>query len=127
MSWDAVDQVVLTPKREKKKNGDVRFISSVPKKIMTTHTEPCCPICLDKPSAAQVTKCGHVFCWVCVLRYLSLGEKKWRRCPICFESVYADDLRPASVQRVSYFHEGVSIRLNLMKRAKVSSKSCTPT
>ncbi|CAB3373970.1 Hypothetical predicted protein [Cloeon dipterum] len=52
-----------------------------------------CPICLYQPKAARITKCGHIFCWPCVLHYLALGEKSWRKCPICYESIYKDDLK----------------------------------
>jgi hypothetical protein len=53
-----------------------------------------CPICLDPPVAAQITECGHVFCWPCILHYLcvdSINEN--RRCPLCFETIDRDSLR----------------------------------
>ncbi len=55
-----------------------------------------------------MTKCGHVFCYPCILHYLTLKEddkgrptaptlqapaQKWRRCPICWDAVYARDLK----------------------------------
>lgn len=53
-----------------------------------------------------MTKCGHVFCFPCILHYLTLADgnaaggpsggvpsQKWRRCPICWDSVYARDLK----------------------------------
>ncbi|KAF9107535.1 hypothetical protein BGX29_006059 [Mortierella sp. GBA35] len=54
-----------------------------------------CPICLQPPVAARVTKCGHVYCFSCVLRYLSLNEsnKAWRKCPICWDAIYEKDLK----------------------------------
>ncbi|KAF9537378.1 hypothetical protein EC957_008381 [Mortierella hygrophila] len=54
-----------------------------------------CPICLQPPVAARITKCGHVYCLSCVLRYLSLNEsnKAWRKCPICWDAIYEKDLR----------------------------------
>ncbi|KAG0293493.1 hypothetical protein BGZ96_002779 [Linnemannia gamsii] len=54
-----------------------------------------CPICLQPPVAARITKCGHVYCFSCVLRYLSLNEsnKAWRKCPICWDAIYEKDLR----------------------------------
>ncbi|KAI8335559.1 hypothetical protein BC941DRAFT_430640 [Chlamydoabsidia padenii] len=62
-----------------------------------------CPICLSPPTAARVTKCGHAFCLNCILHYLDLREpkKRWRKCPICWESVYAKDLK--SVRSVHPF------------------------
>ncbi|KAE8250632.1 hypothetical protein A4X13_0g4541 [Tilletia indica] len=30
-----------------------------------------CPICLSPPSAPRITRCGHVFCYPCILHYLA--------------------------------------------------------
>ncbi|CAG8641939.1 12664_t:CDS:10, partial [Ambispora leptoticha] len=64
--------------------------------IITNPTTPSCPICLQKPTAARVTKCGHAYCLACILHYLELKNdptKKWRKCPICWDAVYAKDLK----------------------------------
>lgn len=61
-----------------------------------------CPICLESiPIAPRMAKCGHIFCLPCVLRYLESEDMKtgkttgkWRKCPICFDGIYAKDLRP---------------------------------
>ena len=37
------------------------------------------PICLDPPVCARITKCSHVFCYPCILHYLSLGTHAWSR------------------------------------------------
>ena len=42
---------------------------------------------------AKMTRCGHIYCWPCILHYLALGEKSWRKCPICYESVHDTDLK----------------------------------
>ncbi|KAL5519640.1 hypothetical protein ACEPAH_1323 [Sanghuangporus vaninii] len=53
-----------------------------------------CPICLSSPSAPRMTKCGHVFCYPCVLHYLSTSDyAKWNRCPICFDSINEKQLK----------------------------------
>lgn len=53
-----------------------------------------CPICLSPPIVPRMTKCGHVFCFPCILHYLSLSNNlKWARCPICFDSVTANQLK----------------------------------
>ncbi|KAJ3515252.1 hypothetical protein NLJ89_g1873 [Agrocybe chaxingu] len=52
-----------------------------------------CPICLSPPTAPRMTKCGHVFCFPCILHYLSTSENKWARCPICFDSVNEKQLK----------------------------------
>ncbi|GBC07049.1 hypothetical protein RclHR1_07200007 [Rhizophagus clarus] len=67
--------------------------------IITSPNTPSCPICLQQPTAARVTKCGHTFCLACIIHYLQLNDenekpnKKWRKCPICWDSVYAKDLK----------------------------------
>lgn len=52
-----------------------------------------CPICLSPPTAPRMTKCGHIYCFPCILHYLSTSENKWARCPICFDSVNAKQLQ----------------------------------
>ena len=84
-----------------------------------------CPICLHPPSAGKMTKCGHIYCWPCVLHYLSLSDKPWRKCVICFESIYKRDLKSVRVrQHANEYKLGDEIELTLMFKAKQSS---TPT
>ncbi|KAI0688145.1 hypothetical protein BC835DRAFT_1374119 [Cytidiella melzeri] len=53
-----------------------------------------CPICLSPPTAPRMTKCGHVFCFPCLLHYLNTSDTlKWVRCPICFDSVNERQLK----------------------------------
>ncbi|KAI6031532.1 hypothetical protein PISMIDRAFT_87523 [Pisolithus microcarpus 441] len=53
-----------------------------------------CPICLSPPTAPRMTKCGHVFCFPCILHYLSMSKtSNWARCPICFDSVHERQLK----------------------------------
>ncbi|KAF9556400.1 hypothetical protein CPC08DRAFT_711230 [Agrocybe pediades] len=52
-----------------------------------------CPICLSPPTAPRMTKCGHIFCFPCILHYLSTSANKWARCPICFDSVHERQLK----------------------------------
>jgi hypothetical protein len=59
----------------------------------TTEEIPSCPVCMDEPVAPKMTKCGHIFCFSCILHYLSLGEHSWSRCPLCFDSVYPKALK----------------------------------
>ncbi|GJJ13241.1 hypothetical protein Clacol_007492 [Clathrus columnatus] len=54
-----------------------------------------CPICLSPPTAPRMTKCGHVFCYPCILHYLNTSDiaDKWIRCPICFDSINEKQLK----------------------------------
>ncbi|XP_013118715.2 E3 ubiquitin-protein ligase RNF10 [Stomoxys calcitrans] len=87
---------------------------------LQTPEEPQCPICLYPPSAAKVTRCGHVYCWPCVLHYLSLSDKSWRKCPICYDAVHVGDLKSASIVQQKSFNVGLNIRFQLMRRKKGS-------
>lgn len=78
-----------------------------------------CPICLYPPQAGKMTKCGHIYCWPCILHYLSLSDKTWRKCPICYESIYKNDLK--SVQQNVYVSDnkiGEIIEFELMFKSK---------
>ncbi|KAK7465538.1 hypothetical protein VKT23_005512 [Stygiomarasmius scandens] len=63
----------------------------IPRNEGTGHTT--CPICLSPPTAPRMTKCGHVFCYPCILHYLHTSENKWARCPICFDSINERQLK----------------------------------
>ncbi|KAI0652306.1 hypothetical protein C8Q79DRAFT_1005515 [Trametes meyenii] len=53
-----------------------------------------CPICLSPPTAPRMTKCGHVYCYPCILHLISTSDQpKWVRCPICFDSVNERQLK----------------------------------
>lgn len=63
-----------------------------------------CPICLSEPVAPRMAQCGHIFCLPCLIRYMhtsvsdepTASEKKqrWRKCPICDDTIHITDTRP---------------------------------
>lgn len=77
-----------------------------------------CPICLYPPVAGKITRCGHVYCWSCILHYLALSDKSWRKCPICYEAIHKKDLRSVECIEKKPFSVGDTITLQLMKREK---------
>ncbi|XP_044271559.1 RING finger protein 10 [Tribolium madens] len=81
---------------------------------------PSCPICLYPPVAAKMTRCGHIYCWSCILHYLSLSDKTWRKCPICFESIHKQDLKSVVSKHYKTFNVDNVITFKLMKRLKGS-------
>lgn len=81
---------------------------------------PSCPICLYPPIAAKMTRCGHIYCWSCILHYLALSDKVARKCPICYESVAKDDLKSVITIPHSLRNVNDNITFKLMKRARGS-------
>ncbi|QEU62813.1 Slx8 [Kluyveromyces lactis] len=55
-----------------------------------------CPICMEPPEAALVTKCGHIFCTTCLYGMVNSSKGNGRRnglCALCRENVKLQDLR----------------------------------
>uniref|UniRef100_A0A7G3AZK6 E3 ubiquitin-protein ligase RNF10 n=2 Tax=Lutzomyia longipalpis TaxID=7200 RepID=A0A7G3AZK6_LUTLO len=97
VKWDQIEQIVIHS------NEDTQ-----------------CPICLYPPVAGKMTRCGHVYCWACILHYLALSDKSWRKCPICYEPIYVGDLKSAVANYHHEFRTEDVITLKLMKRKKGS-------
>ncbi|XP_077079202.1 E3 ubiquitin-protein ligase RNF10 isoform X2 [Siphateles boraxobius] len=85
-----------------------------------SHEVPSCPICLFPPVAAHITRCGHIYCWPCMLHYLSLSEKSWSKCPICYEAVHSADLKSVVAMETRQYVSGNVITMRLMRREKGS-------
>ncbi|XP_060787167.1 RING finger protein 10 [Neoarius graeffei] len=83
-----------------------------------SHEVPSCPICLYPPVAAHITRCGHIYCWPCMLHYLSLSEKTWSKCPICYEAVHSADLKSVVAMETRQYMPGDVITMRLMRREK---------
>jgi hypothetical protein len=93
----------------------------VVKILVSSVEEAQCPICLYPPKAAKMTRCGHIYCSSCILHYLSLSDKSWRKCPICYESIHHPDLKSASSKNNHRSYKvGDIISLQLLKREKGS-------
>lgn len=84
--------------------------------IVQVDDQPSCPICLYPPVAAKMTKCGHVYCWSCMLHYLALSDHEWCKCPICFDAVKKHDLKSVTVVSHRTFNVNDTIVFKLMKR-----------
>lgn len=85
-----------------------------------------CPICLEVPPVCpQMTSCGHIFCFPCILRYFVLGNNEQRsdhfkKCPLCFAISSSKELRTVFVETVHNYQVGDMIELTLLNRSRGS-------
>lgn len=82
-----------------------------------------CPICLEDPLCPQITSCGHIFCFPCILRYFSIGEEKIecvKKCPLCFMMISSKDLNTICIENVKQYYVGDTIEFMLLTRQKDS-------
>lgn len=78
-----------------------------------------CPICLESDmTAPRISKCGHCFCYPCILRYFLLDDQRHKRCPICFDTVKKSWLRPVTIQVVTALQDHRTARFGLMRRRR---------
>ncbi|XP_042395861.1 RING finger protein 10-like [Zingiber officinale] len=84
-----------------------------------------CPICLETPLCPQITTCGHIYCFPCILRYLLMGEENhkgvcWKKCPLCFMVISIKDLYSVLIENVKNFSVGDHAHFTLLTRSKDS-------
>ncbi|OAA53009.1 Zinc finger domain-containing protein, C3HC4 RING-type [Cordyceps fumosorosea ARSEF 2679] len=97
-----------------------------------------CPICLSEPVAPRMARCGHIFCLPCLIRFMvtTTNEEdaksgkiaKWKKCPICEDSVYMQEVRPVRFyagQESPLPRPGDDVVLRLMAR-KANSTLALP-
>lgn len=91
-----------------------------------------CAICLsDMPIAPRSTRCGHLFCYPCILHHFSViidtndGQDRksaaWHKCPICHKEILKRKLKPG---RICFIEGDASVGsvvdFNLVQRKKGS-------
>ncbi|GAW80543.1 hypothetical protein, conserved [Plasmodium gonderi] len=95
--------------------------------IIFDNTPLSCPICLeDNIISPRITKCRHIFCFFCILKYFIDEEKRiWKKCPICFEIINENDLRLVKFHYVKNYNINDSINMCLLytENKKINLKS----
>ncbi|XP_059645281.1 uncharacterized RING finger protein P8B7.23 [Cornus florida] len=84
-----------------------------------------CPICLEDPLCPQITSCGHIFCFPCILQYFLMGEEDrklegWKKCPLCFMMTSSKDLYTIYIENVKQHCIGDVVDFILLTRQKDS-------
>lgn len=82
-----------------------------------------CPICKDVLHKQAVNTGCHHFCALCLSRYYNTEKKHELPCPVCFNSIHINDVKPISDQflliinkaRVKCTNCGISGRVNGMR------------
>jgi hypothetical protein len=52
-----------------------------------------CPICLDLVHIPKMTKCGHSYCYLCIIRHMKSDRSNRLKCPMCLEYIFLQDLK----------------------------------
>lgn len=94
---------------------------------------PKCPICLEEDLVVpKITRCGHIFCVPCIMRYfLMLSDQNGRhqqRCPVCNDQVTPEDLTSVRFQMTRPLREGDKMSFILAHRegSSMFARGCQP-
>eukprot|EP00931_Biecheleriopsis_adriatica_P058874 TRINITY_DN35135_c0_g1_i1.p1 TRINITY_DN35135_c0_g1~~TRINITY_DN35135_c0_g1_i1.p1 ORF type:complete len:698 (+),score=145.27 TRINITY_DN35135_c0_g1_i1:75-2168(+) len=95
--------------------------SSVRRVDLICEQQPKCPICLELELVVpKITRCGHLFCFPCVMRYFltlkSYNGKVYQQCPVCKEQVCPDELISARLEMVLPLREGSNLNFVLARK-----------
>lgn len=126
LNWSDILTVLIPTSSALSTASHVNAMSISQQPPLERHEGAACPICLSPPTSPRMTKCGHIYCYPCILHYLTIKEAasgastpstyhqhvpgasrpavfptnsstisapKWKRCPICWDAIYAKDLK----------------------------------
>lgn len=83
-----------------------------------------CNICLGLAKDPVVTRCGHLFCWPCLYRWLHSGSYGNKECPVCKGEVKDKKVIPiyGGGNDVEVGHEDSSSTLQIPRRPNARRK-----
>ncbi|PON99741.1 Cdk-activating kinase assembly factor [Trema orientale] len=79
-----------------------------------------CPICINPPTHMVITRCGHIYCCVCILRALKLNTKS--SCPLCRGTLTTSDLFLAPATSDNSENEASSSRPSMSSKSSALLK-----
>ncbi len=79
-----------------------------------------CPICLCPAVCPRVTRCGHIYCFACVLRHFGSERKYKASCPMCYEPITHSELRGVVMRFAHPLAVGYTSRFVLVRRKHTS-------
>lgn len=81
-----------------------------------------CPVCLEDPSPPVVTKCGHVYCWKCIIHCILVKNKtRNAACPLCACVLTTEDVRIVVWRHIKQPVVNQEVKMNLCVR---NSRHC---
>eukprot|EP01116_Phalansterium_solitarium_P009139 TRINITY_DN23172_c0_g1_i1.p1 TRINITY_DN23172_c0_g1~~TRINITY_DN23172_c0_g1_i1.p1 ORF type:complete len:756 (-),score=128.41 TRINITY_DN23172_c0_g1_i1:125-2392(-) len=88
----------------------------------STETPYNCPICLEPCVAPKALKCGHVYCWSCIIHHLSsaFAHNYTGKCPICSDYTSPRDLKSVVISVGQPPRPGQSLEFVLLQRSRSS-------
>lgn len=77
---------------EKEYTNTERIYNYLKNAVESLKTNDICPICLDDLVDANITKCGHKFCWDCISLVFKNKYNSTFQCPSCKEPLNTGDI-----------------------------------
>jgi hypothetical protein len=118
VDWDLIEQIVYPTPVEYE-----CVICLTPPTCAFVHTQQSVSHCITNlwpRDYSKMARCGHVFCYCCLIRYFGYATGQSMPCPVCLkERIYLHDLRSVLLQTVPKYEIGNIIEFGLLNRLKV--------
>lgn len=97
----------ILKKKINKANSQIKYF----KNLFQKKKFDCCPICINdiKDNSISITKCGHVFCYYCILQSIIISNFNHINCPQCREKLRFDNIYTINKEDNNLYHYGAKI------------------
>jgi hypothetical protein len=94
-------------KKISKINSQIRYFTQ----LFSKKELDSCPICITdvKESSLAITKCGHIFCYYCVLQSIMLSDYNYINCPQCREKLRLEKIYAINIEKDELSQYGIKI------------------